>query len=118
MLTERMLSKGPVNGWPLAFDAPTIFPGRIAEAARWKDLTGTAREAKPCLDGMRRVIFVNNMGDTYTASLPVDWLASNLPLMAATPHRWLILTKAARPPTPVRGPARTSAQRLVWHVYH
>jgi len=38
---ERMLSKGPVEGYPPAFDQPTIFPGRVAEAARAKDLTGT-----------------------------------------------------------------------------
>ena len=33
--TERMLSKGQLKGWPPAFHEPTIFPRRIAEAARW-----------------------------------------------------------------------------------
>jgi hypothetical protein len=27
--TTRMLSKGPLKGWPPAFDQPTIFPGRM-----------------------------------------------------------------------------------------
>jgi hypothetical protein len=62
--TERMLSKGPLKGWPPAFDEPKIFPGRIAAAARWTDLTGTARENKPWLNGLPRMIFVNDMGDT------------------------------------------------------
>ena len=93
--TERMLSKGPLKGWPPRFDEPTIFPGRIAAAARWKDLTGTARENKPWLDGLPRTIFVNDMGDTFTASLPDDWLAPELPIMAASPHNWIVLTKRA-----------------------
>jgi protein gp37 len=91
--TERMLSKGPLKGWPPAFDQPTIFPGRIAQAARWRDLTGTARPGKPWLDGMPRVIFVDDMGDTFTASLPDDWLAPELPIIAASPHHWVFLTK-------------------------
>jgi protein gp37 len=91
--TERMLSRGPLTGWPPAFDQPTIFPGRIAQAVRWRDLTGTKRPDKPWLDGMPRVIFLNDMGDTFTASLPDDWLAPELPVMAASPHFWLFLTK-------------------------
>src|SRR5215467_10210005 len=59
--TERMLSKGPLKGWPPTFDQPKIFPGRIATAARWKDLTGTVRENKPWLNGLPRTIFVNDM---------------------------------------------------------
>jgi protein gp37 len=93
VLSERMLSKGPLKGWPPAFDQPTIFPGRIAEASRWKDLTGAPRPQKPWLDGMPRVIFVDDMGDTFTASLPEDWLAPELPAIAASPHQWLLLTK-------------------------
>jgi len=91
--TERMLSRGALKGWPPAFDQPTIFPGRIAQAAHWRDLTGTKRPDKPWLDEMPRVIFVNDMGDTFTASLPDDWLAPELPAMAASPHYWLVLTK-------------------------
>jgi len=91
--TEQMLSRGPLKGWPRTFEEPKIFPGRVAEAARWKDLTGTARTHKPWLDGMPRVIFLNDMGDTFTASLPEDWLAPELPVMAASPHHWLFLTK-------------------------
>jgi len=93
--TQRMISKGPLKGWPPTFDEPRIFPGRIAAAARWRDLTGTARENKPWLNGLPRIIFVNDMGDTFTASLPDDWLAPELRIMAASPHQWILLTKRA-----------------------
>ena len=58
-------------------------------------LTGTAREHKPWLNGLPRIIFVNDMGDTFTASLPEDWLAPELGIMAASPHQWILLTKRA-----------------------
>jgi len=110
--TTRMLSRGPLKGWPAAFDQPTIFPGRIATAARRRDLTGTARPEKPWLDGMPRVIFVNDMGDTFTASLPDDWLAPELPVMAASPHYWLLLTK--RPDRQRAFSLRHELPRNVW----
>jgi protein gp37 len=91
--TEKMLSNGRRKGWPPSFDQPTLFPGRIEEACRWKDLTGTRRPLKPWLSGRPRVIFLNDMGDTFTAGLPVDWLAPYLPMMGRAPHLWLILTK-------------------------
>src|SRR5262245_23516398 len=92
-LTDRRPSKGTLKGWHLAFDQPTIFPGRIAQAAHWRDLTGTARLRKPWLDGMPRLIFVDDMGDTFTASLPDDWIAPELSVMGASPHVWVLLTK-------------------------
>jgi hypothetical protein len=38
---EAIVSKGPVEGWPASPTTPTIFPGRVAEYARLKDLRGT-----------------------------------------------------------------------------
>ena len=93
VLTERILQRVSVKGWPPAFDQPTLFPGRIEAACAWKDLTGTKRPLKPWLDGRPRVIFLNDMGDTFTAGLPLDWLAPYLPMMGRAPHLWLILTK-------------------------
>jgi len=86
-------------GWAKDFDVPEIFPGRIEEAARWKDLTGTQRRhknptlVKPWLDGLPRIIFVNDEGDGFTVDLPIDWQAEHLPIMAASPHQYLFLTK-------------------------
>lgn len=89
-LTDRYAGK---KGWPASFYAPQIFPGRIEAACRWSDLTGTVRPEKPWLDGHPRTIFLDDLGDTFTPSLPIDWLAPLIPLMAASPHRWLFLTK-------------------------
>jgi protein gp37 len=84
----------------------------FATAARWRDLTGTARPEKPWLDGQPRLIFLNDMGDTFTASLPLDWLAPELPRMASSPHQWLILTK--RPDRAAQFAARHPLPDNVW----
>lgn len=90
VMTERYAGR---KGWPASFDKPEIFPGRIEKACRWSDLTGTVRPDKPWLDGMPRMIFLNDMGDTFTESLPIDWLMPLIPMMARSPHIWMFLTK-------------------------
>jgi len=90
-MTEGMF-RG-LKGWPQKFTEPVLFPERIDKACKWKDLTGTRRSDKPWLDGLPRVIFLNDMGDTFAESLPVDWMASKLGMMAESPHVWIVLTK-------------------------
>jgi protein gp37 len=92
-ITEERVGRTPQVGWPIAFGKPEIFPGRIEKAATWKDLTGMKRLAKPWLDDLPRVIFLDDMGDTFTESLPVNWLAPSLSVMADSRHLHLILTK-------------------------
>lgn len=89
-LTERYAGK---KGWPEAFEKPTLFLERLDKALRWPDLSGRTRPGNPPLNGLPRIVFLNDMGDTFTESLPLDWLAPALPRMAASPHQWLILTK-------------------------
>lgn len=84
---------GGRKGWPISFDQPALFPERIVNAAKWGDLTGRQRPSKPWLGGLPRVIFLNDMGDTFTESLPYDWLAPYMGAMMASPHIWQILTK-------------------------
>lgn len=87
---------GPKSkGYPEAFDKPKLFTYRLDEAEKWKDLRGTKRPDKPWLDGFPRLIFLNDMGDTFTESLPIDWLAPFLPRMAAMPAIIMLLTKRA-----------------------
>src|SRR5215470_15603276 len=64
----------------------------------WVRVSGLQTErmlSKGRLNGLPRTIFVNDMGDTFTASLPLDWLALELRIMAASPHNWILLTKRA-----------------------
>ena len=84
------------KGWPSAFNSPQLFPHRLPEALAWPDLTGQDRPGKPWLNGMSRLIFLNDMGDTFTEELPLDWLRPHLLQMEESPHRWLILTKRPR----------------------
>lgn len=90
-LTERYA--GVNSGWPEAFDKPKLFLNRLDAALKWPDLTGKDRPNKPWLNGKPRLIFLDDMGDTFTESLPLDWLAPLLTRMADTPHQWLLLTK-------------------------
>jgi protein gp37 len=111
-------------GWPTSFDKPEFFAGRIELACRWSDLTGKDRPEKPWLNHHPRTIFVGDLADVFTESLPADWLAPYLTAMAQAPHIWILCTKRpsrarqffekhARPPnlwllTTVTGPATTS----------
>lgn len=89
-LTDRY---GGRKGYPSRFEEPTLFEDRIEQALRWSDLTGIDRPDKPWLNGMPRLIFVGDMGDTFTESLPVDWIIPHIQRMADSPHQYLMLTK-------------------------
>jgi len=90
-LTDRY--GGENKGFPLKFELPQLFLDRLDDALRWGDLTGKDRKKKPWLNGLPRVVFLDDMGDTFTESLPIDWLAPLLPKLAESPHQWLLLTK-------------------------
>jgi protein gp37 len=89
-LTERYAGQ---KGSPASFEQPALFPERLAAVLRWRDLTGSSRSEKPWLDDLPRVVFLDDMGDSFTESLPIDWLAPHLPALAASPHVYLLLTK-------------------------
>ncbi len=86
---------GKNKGYPESFDKPKLFLDRLKEAEKWKDLTGAERPDKPWLNGLPRLIFLDDLGDTFTESLPIDWLAPLLPRMAVLPHIIILLTKRA-----------------------
>ncbi|MEI7837642.1 MAG: DUF5131 family protein [Planctomycetota bacterium] len=98
-------------GYSPSFSLPKLFPGRMAKAAKWSNLTGTARPGKPWLDGLPRLIFVSDMGDALSArnaigpdnkpvrggAVPFEFLKQEI-IDAATSeagsrHLWLWLTK-------------------------
>lgn len=91
--TMTDLYGGHNKGWPKRFEEPELFVDRLDGAIKWGDLTGKERPNKPWLNGLPRIIFLNDLGDTFTESLPIDWLAPYLPRMEASPHQWLLLTK-------------------------
>lgn len=81
------------KGWPMAFSQPAMFPERLKKALSWSDLTGQERPDKPHLNGYPRLIFLDDMGDTFTESLPIDWLMPHIPAMERSPHIYQFLTK-------------------------
>lgn len=91
--------------WPAKFTKPIMVPGIIERALKWPDLTGTDREDKPWLNGMSRIIFLNDMSDTFTehvyfdgawTKLPITWLAPYMHDMINSPHIYMLLTKRPR----------------------
>jgi protein gp37 len=99
------------KGFSPDFLKPKLFPGRMAEAAKWSDLTGTLRSDKPWLDRLPRLIFVSDMGDALSekdaidpnntaidgGSIPFEFLKREIIDNARTlnggRHQWLWLTK-------------------------
>jgi len=60
------------SGFASQFERPQLFPGRMAQAACWPELTGMNRPDKPWLSGLPRIIFVSDMGDALTERGFVD----------------------------------------------
>jgi protein gp37 len=88
---------GVTKGYSPTFEELTFWPGRMAEAAAWPDLTGMARKDKPWLDGLPRLIFVSDMSDALSAAVPFDFLEREVVGTVTSPdgqrHHWLWLTK-------------------------
>jgi protein gp37 len=88
---------GVTKGYSPSFEQLTFWPGRTAEAARWSDLSGTDRHAKPWLNGLPRLIFVSDMSDSLSAVVPFDFLEKEIievvTSQKGTRHHWLWLTK-------------------------
>lgn len=84
-------------GYSPTFKQITRWPGRMAEAARLSNLAGLRRNEKPWLDGLPRLIFVSDMGDSLCSSVPFDWLRLEIVDNVLSPqgrrHCWLWLTK-------------------------
>jgi protein gp37 len=94
-LTQRY---GATNkGYPDSFDLVTEFPGRMLQAARWKDLRDTMRPGKPWLNGMARHIFISDMADALSKAVGFEYLRDQIILNvgsdAGRRHKWLWLTK-------------------------
>lgn len=107
----RMISRfaGTSSAWPEEFTKPIFVPGQLEKTYNWPDLTGTTHDDTPWLDGYPRVIFVNDMSDSFMKHvwkpspvagaarvrevLPVDWLADYMAELIVTPHVYMFLTK-------------------------
>jgi protein gp37 len=88
---------GATPGYAPTFEEVTHFPGRMAEAANWPDLTGQRRSDKPWLGALPRLIFVSDMSDSLSSSIPFTYLDQEIIAYVTSDlgqrHKWLWLTK-------------------------
>jgi protein gp37 len=93
-LTQRYKGR---KGYPPAFEQVTTFSGRMAKAAARADLRGQPRLTKPWLNGLPRLIFVSDMGDSLSEAVTFDYLKTEVIDIvtgeAGQRHGWLWLTK-------------------------
>jgi protein gp37 len=85
------------KGYAGEFTQPKLFPGRMAEAAKWDPPTAAERADKPWLLDAPRIIFVSDMGDALSKTISFDYLMSEIIDVVVTAngrqHLWLWLTK-------------------------
>ena len=87
-------------GFPVQFETPTKFPGRMAEAAMESDLYGQPRPDKPWLDYLPRSYFISDMGDALSEEIGFDYLKTEIIDVVCSPrgrqHLWFWVTKMPR----------------------
>lgn len=106
------------SGYAPTFEDVTLFPGRMAEAARWSDLTDCQRADKPWLGGLPRLIFVSDMSDALSKIVTFDYLLTevigNVTSEVGRRHQWLWLTK--RPDRMAKFSEWLTSRGLSWPV--
>lgn len=89
--------RGGQKGYAESFSTPKLFPGRMADAARWGVPTARDSVGKPWIKGLRRLIFVSDMGDALSNSISFKYLLQEIIANVASPsgqrHIWLWLSK-------------------------
>ena len=84
-------------GYADQFEMPKAYPGRVADAASWGLPDEKETRDKPWLEGLRRLIFISDMGDALSASVPFAYLRDEIIQNAVSEggrrHLWLWLTK-------------------------
>lgn len=93
----NMRARSGHPGYPPSFEAVTLFPGRMAEMAKTRDLRGTSRVGAPWLDGLPTLNFVSDLGDALSKAVKFEYLKheiiDNVVSEHGARHLWLWLTK-------------------------
>ena len=118
-------------GYGMPKDKKGLLPwshvtGRMAEAAGWSDLSGTRRKDKPWLEGMPRLIFVSDMSDALSNSVPFPYLRDEAMLFSpalaalyATLRAYGVLTWQLEMNTILPPPPRSTMWRAAsWAIWN
>lgn len=85
------------NGYADKFELPKMYPGRMAVAAGWGSPTAKEIADKPWLADLPRLVFISDMGDALSKSVPFDYLRTEIIDQVCSPegsrHIWLWLSK-------------------------
>ena len=92
-LVEKWAGK---KGWPEAFDEPAFYLARLEKALRWGPPKAKDIKEKPWLEGLPRVTFLNDLGDSFTEGVDPEWSLPWLERMGEYHGLWLWLTKRPR----------------------
>jgi protein gp37 len=96
-LHETRLAKSLPHLYAKNFQEVRLAAGRMMKAAKWSDRNGKDRPGKPWLNGKPRMIFVGDMGDFCSKSVPDDFIVGEILGAVSSPqgqrHFWLLLTK-------------------------
>lgn len=91
------LAKSLPDKYAADFSEVRMIPGRMRQAANWKDLRGAVRAEKPWLNGRPRFIFVGDMGDFLSDAVTDDYIVGEIFDAILSPagrrHVWCLLTK-------------------------
>lgn len=95
---HRFFNKnGRSSGYAFPFEQPKLFDGRMARAAAWGPPSNEEECSKPWLTGMRRLIFISDMGDALSTSVPFEHLEREIIQAVCSEqgqqHIWQWLTK-------------------------
>lgn len=94
---ENRLAKALPKLYDPEFHNVRTIQGRMAAALRCMDLTGTNRTSKPWLNGLRRKVFVGDLGDIFSAKISNEFLKAEIIDIAMSKdgkrHDLLLLTK-------------------------
>lgn len=113
---ETRLSKSLPTLYDPVFTNVRTIPGRVLKAARCMDLSGKPRAEKPWLSGLRRKIFVGDLGDIFSAAVPFEFLKDEIIDVArgdfGARHDFQLLTK--QPQKVVKFAGWLAEQGIAW----
>lgn len=89
---------GKNKGFAPTFEQVTMFPGRMAQAAKWSDLRGVERPGKPWIPKeLPRLVFISDMSDALSGGITFEYLEQEIiDVVEKWKHIGIWLTKRPR----------------------